>query len=394
MKRVKKITDTEMLDLVTDVLSQYISIQTISTQINTTSFLQTLAGIAAEKSSIAAFSHKFEEGLTARQMRYHLGKFELSDVENILNQALPHYIPRSVSRRSASYKFAIDLNEHPYHGTPYQDDNEIRRGKAKSGTTHFHVYATIYLIKRGKRYTLAIKYVRKGDRLVDVVEALLEKVIALGFKIRRLFLDRGFYSVEIIDYLQRTRIPFIMPVVLRGRKGKDGKSKVERLLTGHKSAITDYTMKTVKNKRKMAVTFKLYIVVKRIRGKNGQRHREYFAYCLSDEKFPIKRVYNEYRLRFGIETSYKKKNESLPRTSSRNPVLRLLYTGLSLFLVNTWIFITWNFLSQKRRGTRRLLTSKFIYERFCELLFNALKEIFKFRPKIECIEEELPSYAT
>ncbi|NVM53180.1 MAG: hypothetical protein HWN66_05715, partial [Candidatus Helarchaeota archaeon] len=72
MKRVKKITDAEMLDMVTDDLSQYISIKTISTQINTTSFLQTLAGIAAEKSSIAAFSTKFEEGLTARQMRYHL----------------------------------------------------------------------------------------------------------------------------------------------------------------------------------------------------------------------------------------------------------------------------------------------------------------------------------
>lgn len=394
MKRVKKITDAEMLDMVTDDLSQYISIKTISTQINTTSFLQTLAGIAAEKSSIAAFSTKFEEGLTARQMRYHLGKFDLTEIENRLNQALPHYVPRSIICRSASFKFAIDLNEYPYHGSPYKDANEIRRGKAKSGTTHFHVYATIYLIKRGKRYTLAIKYVRKGDRLVDVVQALLEQVLALGFKIRRLFLDRGFYSVEIIEYLQRTQIPFIIPVVLRGRKGKDGKSKVERLFKGHKSSITDYTMKTVKDKRKMAVTFKLYVVVKRLKGKNGQRHRVYFAYCLSDEKFPIKRVYNEYRLRFGIETSYKKKNESLPRTSSRNPVLRLLYTGLSFFLVNTWIFITWNFLSQKRRGTRRLLTSEFIYERFCELLFNALKRIFKFRPKIECITEELISYAT
>jgi putative transposase len=394
MKRVKKITDVEMLDVVTDVLSQYLSIQTISTRIDTTSFLQTLTGIAAEKSSLHAFASKFEDGLTARQMRYHVGKFELSDVENVLNQALPHFVPRSIYRRSASYKFAVDLNEHPYHGSPYQADNEIRRGKAKSGTTHFHVYATIYLIKRGKRYTLAIKYVRKGDRLVDVVQALLEKVLALGFKIRRLFLDRGFYSVAIIKYLQRMQIPFIMPVVRRGRKGKDGKSKVERLFTGNKSYITDYTMKTVKEKRKMTVTFKLYVVVKWIKGKDGQRHRKYFAYCLSEDTFPIKRVYNEYRLRFGIETSYKKKNESLPRTSSRNPAIRLLYTGLSLFLVNTWIFITWNFLSQKRRGTRRLLTSELIYERFCELLFNALKEIFKFRPKIECITEEIPSYVS
>ena len=394
MKRVKKITDTEILNEVTETLSQYISIRTISTQINTPSFLRTLAGIAAERSSIEAFATKFEDGLTARQMRYHLGKFELPEMEGILNQALQHHVPRSISRRSAFYKFAMDLNEHPYHGSPYQEANEIRRGKAKSGTTHFHVYATIYLIKRGKRYTLAIKYVRKGDRLVDIVQALLKQVVALGFKIRRLFLDRGFYSVAIIEYLQQTGIPFVIPVVRRGRKGTDGKTKVERLFKGHKSSIADYTLKTVKDKREMAVTFKLYIIVKSLKGKDGQRHRVYFAYCLSDEKLPIKRIYNEYRLRFGIETSYKKKNESLPRTSSRNPVLRLLYTGVSLFLVNTWIFITWKFLSQKRQGTRRLLTSEFIYERFCELLFNALKEIFKFRPKIECPAEELTSYAT
>ena len=173
-----------------------------------------------------------------------------------------------------------------------------------------------------------------------------------------------------------------MPAVARGRKGPDGKSRLERLCCGNRSYITDYTLETVKNGTKLTATFKLYIVVKRCTRKNKPSQWDYFIDCLPDDQFPIDRLYSEYRLRFGIETSYKKKNESLCRTSSRSPLLRLLYTGLSLFLVNTWIFLQWEYLSYKHRGSRRLLTSECIYERFCELLFNALKSIFKFRPQI------------
>jgi len=41
-----------------------------------------------------------------------------------------------------------------------------------------------------------------------------------------------------------------------------------------------------------------------------------------------------YRLRFGIETSYRQLNGSRSRTSSRDPLYRFLLVGLSLFLRN------------------------------------------------------------
>jgi hypothetical protein len=52
-------------------------------------------------------------------------------------------------------EFAIDIHYIPYHGKPKKDDDEIVRSKAKSGTTHFHAYATLYVIVLGKRFTLA-----------------------------------------------------------------------------------------------------------------------------------------------------------------------------------------------------------------------------------------------
>ena len=188
MKRLKKITDVEILELVTTVLSHYICLQTISPRIKTRSFLQTLAGIAAARSSIHAFTRKFEAGLTALQMRYHLTKYHLTDVEIALNQALQHYVPPAFRRSKAPYKLAIDFHDHPYHGLPEKDATEICRGKAKSGTTHFHTYATVYCIKQGKRYTLALKFIRNTMSLVEVLQALLAEVHTLGLPIKRLFL--------------------------------------------------------------------------------------------------------------------------------------------------------------------------------------------------------------
>ena len=44
-----------------------------------------------------------------------------------------------------------------------------------------------------------------------------------------------------------------------------------------------------------------------------------------------------YRQRFGIETSYRQMNQVRARTTSRNPVLRLLLVGLAFVIFNLYI---------------------------------------------------------
>ncbi len=68
---------------------------------------------------------------------------------------------------------------------------------------------------------------------------------------------------------------------------------------------------------------------------------------------PVSKTFHEYRKRFGIESSYKLKNLALPRTSTKNPVLRLLYVGLAFLLVNVWIYVHWMFLSERARRGRK-----------------------------------------
>jgi hypothetical protein len=50
-------------------------------------------------------------------------------------------------------------------------------------------------------------------------------------------------------------------------------------------------------------------------------------------------VFQIYRHRFGIETSYRQMHSVRARTSSRDPRLRLLLVGLALILVN--LYVTW-----------------------------------------------------
>ena len=51
-----------------------------------------------------------------------------------------------------------------------------------------------------------------------------------------------------------------------------------------------------------------------------------------------------YRSRFAIETSYRQLQQARIRTSTREPLLRLLYVGVALLLRNVWVWLHWEVL--------------------------------------------------
>ena len=61
-------------------------------------------------------------------------------LEDDLNAALQGPLPASLSQRLSrkGYDIGLDLVEIPYYGQPALLEEEIRRGKARSGTTRFH----------------------------------------------------------------------------------------------------------------------------------------------------------------------------------------------------------------------------------------------------------------
>src|SRR5262245_2045605 len=141
----------------------------------------------------------------------------LDALEGHLNALLAKLLPRGLGKRGR--RVAMDLVAWPYHGTvdeTHQD--EVCRSKAKGGTTHFFTYATAYAVVRGRRYTLAMCRVRAKQTMDQVVQTLRTRVGALGIRMKLLLLDRGFYSVRVIQDLITAELPCIMPAVKRGKK--------------------------------------------------------------------------------------------------------------------------------------------------------------------------------
>src|SRR5262245_53344984 len=165
----------------------------------------------------------------------------LAELQRRVNRALQGDLPPALRRRRQP--LAIDLTLIPYHGKPHKEHDEIYRSQAKSGTSHFHAYATAYVIRKGQRFTVALTSVRRHDPLAAVLQRLLREAARAAVRPRYLLLDRGFCSVDVICYLQQARYGWLMPLVLRGRKSSHpkGVSGSRKFATYKRSRWGHYT---------------------------------------------------------------------------------------------------------------------------------------------------------
>jgi putative transposase len=267
------------------------------------------------------------------------------------NRALAGGLPRALTKRRQ--RIALDLVLLPYYGQHEQDPNEIYRGARKAGTKRFHAYATAYVIYKGCRTTLALLSVGHSDPWEDIVAGLLRQVRKAGVRIACVLLDRGFYCVDVIRYLQRARYPFIMPAIRRGYRPSHpkGPSGTWVFTMWRRSGWANYTLQ---DKARQRATVRLCVACVRPRQRDGRlgKRRVWLYATWGIGKRSVAWVRETYRRRFGIESSYRQLNQGRVRTSSRSPLLRLLYVGLALVLRNVYVWLHWEVLARLRRGYR------------------------------------------
>ena len=316
-----------------------------------------------------------KSGPTGRTVREYLQKHKM----RILRSEIPVLLQVVASNilRPGKYKFAIDLTLIPYHGEPKKDTNEIVRSKAKHGTTHFHGYASLYVIKHNKRVTLDVVSIQKNTPMVWVVARFLRTIKKEGYDIKLLCLDKGFYQARVLKFLQKRKIPVIIPAVARGRSGG-----IRNKFGTSRSYRTRYTLRSWKYH--CEVTFDLYVVKKYCKNRYGRSGTKIFSYAVLNTKIAVESVFEEYRKRFGIESSYRLMNSCRVRTSSRDPTYRLYLVFLTFLIMNYWIASQWLYISEPRRGGRIVHKDELALSTFRTLLDSALKKIFGLKVFLIC----------
>jgi hypothetical protein len=306
---------------------------------------------------------------------------DLDALEGHLNDLLAKLIPKGLGTRGR--RVAIDLVALPYHGTvDAAHHDEVCRSKAKCGTTHFFTYATAYAVVRGRRYTLAMCRVRAKQSMDYVLRTLLSRLVVLGIRIKLLLLDRGFYSVRVIQDLITAELPFIMPAVKRGKKPTTagGPTGTYALAAEQQGRWTTYTLKSAKEGQ---VDFDLAVVCHNTRGQRGRHQRQALLYATWGLTHrPLRWIRAAYRSRFGIESSYRQVHQARIRTSSRKPALRLLFMGVALVLRNVWVWLHAEVMGQPQRGARQLRPQSLYFARLLLWLMMEVARHYRLFRKV------------
>jgi len=372
------ITDAATLEEVMDVLQEHVPIQ-MEGDFQPETLFEILVHAASNAQSIEQTSKTLDACPTGNDVRYHLNKLEdPEELEEQLNQALRSRTPGRL--HNSRQKLAIDLNLIPYYGTPCEEEEPyIIRNQAKAGTCSFYAYATVYVISRGKRVTLALHAVRRDETLVCIITRLLDHMAQLHISIKRLYLDRGFYCVPVIRWLLACDIPLEMPVIVRGKQGG-----TRALVQRKRTYKTSYTMHS---QSYGSVTFPVWVVGTYEMGRRGHHGVKYLAFVVYKVSLRIRALPGDYRKRFGIESSYRLKNLSRIRTTTKNPVTRLLYVGIAFLLVNLWVFMIWTYVSKPRKGGRQFFQALFPLRTMLQFLRQVVERKIGVKTEIYLPEE-------
>ncbi len=341
----------DVYQLVSEALQEHFQVDMSNSDYEAQDIFDVLIAASVERISIEMGSKLLEDAPSGTFVRTRVKEIlddlgQLTEVEANVNQLLSSSLPRKLLK--SKFPTAIDITELPYHGQYDEKDNTVRRGKAKSGTTHFFAFATLYVVKKHKRYTLAVVLMRRDEKGQDVVERLLKRGKELGLRIKRLYLDRGFDNNGMVAYLKEKPFPTIIPLTVRGKKGGS-----RALLVGRKSYTTTYTRKsTIYDEQSLP----LVIVCKYSKGRYKRKGIFRFAYIvIGTLKMQPAQIAEEYRSRFGIEASYRLMNKVRARTTCKKAEFRLFLVALAFFLLNMWASAKWSYLFVSKPGPRVIL---------------------------------------
>ena len=379
IKNNRILRSQQVLNALIAVVRPYLPLDLQNTRITADDIIAVLGYASAHRISTEAACHELQGAPSANRLREVLVKAlpERGTLQRALNRILRAQTPQVVKKGKRSYCVAMDLTLIPYHGECYEAEEEIVRGEAKSGTTHFHGYATVSIVHNHQRYVLALRFVEKGESMPTIVAWLLKRLKSMGISIRYAYLDKGFCSVPVLQTLQRGKLRFVVPIPVRGKSGG------VRTLFQAASRKTTYTFHSPEHGE---LEVAAVVVKKYSKGRFKRKGARWFAYAVGRlaKSMAPHQVFEMYRQRFGIEASYRQMNQVRARTTSRNPVLRLLLVGLAFVIFNLYIAIRQHIAIRLKDPSVPVAKSWLTLRRLVHMLSHAVEKLFDLADVVFC----------
>ncbi|MCG2718861.1 MAG: hypothetical protein L6408_08535 [Nanoarchaeota archaeon] len=221
------------------------------------------------------------------------------------------------------FDIAIDIHDIPYYGKG-NCEGYILSKKPDRGTTRFLSFISCSIVVAGRRFTIDAIPMHHFDELSDLVDKLIRRA-KQKICIDKVYLDRGFDKVKVINVLKNNNVKFVMPKV--------------RTLT-----VKAWMDKSEACKSRVIKDFEI-----------GTKDKAVIDLILVDDEEGIKRafainfhipeqlthyLYRWYGKRWGIETKYRQlEHDFKAKTTSNNFLIRLFYFLFSTCLFNIWILV-------------------------------------------------------
>jgi len=166
VKITRTISSQQVLKAFVEVVRKNLPLDLKNTRITENDIIYALAYANIHRLSIESACQELQSAPSGNRLREVLVD-ALPDrigMQRMLNRMFRQQLHPSIWKCKRDFSIAIDLTLIPYHGKPYEDKKEIVRGMPKSGTTHFHGYATVSIVRDDRRYVVALHFIEYGEQ--------------------------------------------------------------------------------------------------------------------------------------------------------------------------------------------------------------------------------------
>ena len=227
----------------------------------------------------------------------------------------------------------------------------IKGTNRQKGTKKMRHYLGFSILSRDMQLFAGLEHIATGQSKIPVILKFLDNLLALGFELNYVIMDREFYRAELLDEIKGMRGNVLIPA----KSYKKIKQSIEEYLAGKKGRVIKYVFSTTKS-TKYKFFQNVYLILHAKKGYSLKAVKRDYQKGLLPLKDGRKRIFTImttekpkgkasswasrvslfYRKRWLIETGFSDLNRINRRWKSNHDNVRYLDLLARMLLYNSW----------------------------------------------------------